>query len=71
MKRITDTTAFGELASARDGLGEISNRLYQFYVSAKNDETAEGRLLAHTVREVQQQLNDVQAKLAAMAACYH
>lgn len=71
MKRITDTEAFAELASARDGIGEITDRLYAFYAKAKNDETAEGRLLAHTVRELQLQLNDTQKKLADMAACYH
>lgn len=71
MKRITETEAFGELASARDHLGEVYDRLYQFYLKASNDETTEGRLLAHAVRDVQQQLNSVQKSLADMAACYH
>lgn len=71
MKHITDTEAFAELASARDGIGEITDRLYVFYAKARNDETAEGRLLAHTVRELQLQLCDAQKKMADMAACYH
>lgn len=71
MKRITDTEAFAELASARDGIGEITERLYAFYAKAKSDETPEGRVLSHIVREVQLQLNDAQKQLADMAACYH
>lgn len=71
MKRITETEAFGELASARDGLGEIYDRLYTFYVKSVKDDTPEGRLLALSIREVQLQLTDAQKKLADMAACYH
>lgn len=71
MKRINDTEAFGELASARDGIGEIHNQLYAFYVKAVHDDSAEGRLLAHAIREVQQQLSASQKQLADLAVCYH
>lgn len=71
MKSISDIEAFAELASVRDGLGDITERLYALYAKAKNDETPEGRLLAHTVREVHLQLCATQSKMADMAACYH
>lgn len=71
MKTISDIEAFAELASARDGLGEIAERLYLLHKKAKNDETPEGRLLARSVRELQLQLCDSQRKMADMAACYH
>lgn len=71
MKTISDIEIFAELASARDGLNDMTDRLYQLYTRAKNDETPEGRLLARSVREVQLQLCDIQRKMADMAACYH
>lgn len=71
MKTISDIEIYAELASARDGLDDMTDRLYQLYTKAKNDETPEGRLLARTVRELQLQLCDSQRKMADMAACYH
>lgn len=71
MKTISDIEVFAELASARDGLNDMTDRLYQLYTRAKNDETPEGRLLARSVRELQLQLCDSQRKMADMAACYH
>lgn len=71
MKTISDIEVYAELASARDGLNDMTDRLYQLYTRAKNDETPEGRLLARTVRELQLQLCDSQRKMADMAACYH
>lgn len=71
MKTISDIEIFAELASARDGLDDMTDRLYQLYTKAKNDETPEGRLLARTVRDLQLQLCDSQRKIADIAACYH
>lgn len=71
MKHITETDAFGELASARDGLGEISSQLYLFSRKAAGDESSEGMLLALAVRNVQLQLNDLQKQLADLTGCYH
>ncbi|MEN4536681.1 hypothetical protein [Pantoea agglomerans] len=71
MKSISDIEVFAELASARDGLEDMTDRLYQLYTRAKNDETPEGRLLARTVRDLQLQLCDSQRKIADIAACYH
>lgn len=71
MKSISDIEVFAELASARDGLDDMTDRLYQLYTKAKNDETPEGRLLARTVRDLQLQLCDSQRKIADIAACYH
>lgn len=71
MKTISDIEIFAELASARDGLEDMTDRLYQLYTKAKNDETPEGRLLARTVRDLQLQLCDSQRKIADIAACYH
>ena len=71
MKTISDIEIFAELASARDGLDDMTDRLYQLYTKAKNDDTAEGRLLARTVRDLQLQLCDSQRKIADIAACYH
>ncbi|WP_323169795.1 hypothetical protein [Pantoea agglomerans] len=71
MKSISDIEVFAELASARDGLEDMTDRLYQLYTKAKNDETPEGRLLARTVRDLQLQLCDSQRKIADIAACYH
>lgn len=71
MKTISDIEVFAELASARDGLDDMTDRLYQLYTKAKNDETPEGRLLARTVRDLQLQLCDSQRKIADIAACYH
>lgn len=71
MKTISDIEIFAELASARDGLDDMTDRLYQLYTKAKNDETPEGRLLARTVRDLQLQLCDSQRKMADLAACYH
>lgn len=71
MKRITETEAFGELASARDCLGEIYNQLHQFSMKARGDDTPEGRMLALALCNIQLQLCSVQKQLADMAACYH
>ena len=71
MKTISDIEIYAELASARDGLEDMTDRLYQLYTKAKNDETPEGRLLARTVRDLQLQLCDSQRKIADIAACYH
>lgn len=71
MKTISDIEVFAELTSARDGLDDMTERLYQLYTKAKNDETPEGRLLARTVRDLQLQLCDSQRKIADIAACYH
>jgi len=71
MKTISDIEIYAELASARDGLEDMTDRLYQLYTKAKNDETPEGRLLARTVRDLQLQLCDSQRKIADIATCYH
>lgn len=70
MKKIADTEAYAELASARDQIAELGTRLYQFKRRVAEEDTPEGRLLSATLREIQVSLANVEDRLNATALCY-
>lgn len=70
MKKITDTEVYGELASARDLIGEMGTRLFMFSQRVSQEDTPEGRLLASSLREIQLAMAHLEDRLNVTALCY-